>query len=803
MLALLLLCLAIFGPALMDRDRSLSHISGDTSQFFFAMRDFGASEIRAGRLPLWNPYLMSGTPFVGNFQSALFYPPNALYLVLPVADAVDADYTLHAFLTALFTFLWARRRGISRSGAVLAGSIAMFGSPYFLRMLGGQLTMVDAMTWAPLLFLVVEMVFDAARDRRSLVGPVLLGAATTALQMLAGHPQTVFITGFTVALYCGLRLPGATRRLHAIAALGILAAWGALIAAVQLLPGLDTMSESVRTGGVGTDFATTFSFPPENLITLIAPAFFGDRVYHPYWGQWASWDAVLFFGVSGLVLAVYGARHASAVQRRYAPFLVFLILLLAMGRYSPVYSVFAAIPVFDVLRGVSKFLFVAILFVALLAGTGYDLLAKRSAIARPRRTSLALISLLPFLATGIATIAMATFTGSGELWRQFMFRQMADSLFVALWFDPSPEFFDAAARQAILALAISAVTIAIIAALFWRAASARLVAPTVLAIGVLELSAFAYAYADTFAVADMHPPEAQTFFTEHPAGDYRVAEFRGPDTPYARNFPMDARRPAIWGYEPVMLHRYASFITHGIGGGMQRMPGLLEHVRWGSDVVELGLNAGFLDFRFDTENHRFDPPREFDLLRCRYTIVPEGLPNSPAGIYENPDVLPRFLLVRNYMVLERPWVILDGMSDPTLDPRETVILEQAPVPAPDPVDGPSDAQVVVEDESSDHVTLRVTLDKPAILLMTDPYSGGWGTVALEDSVQREYQTLPADYALRAVPLEAGSHHFRMEYRPRAFVRGAQITLLALMAYGAVLAYWGTSLLGAYFTKKAA
>jgi uncharacterized membrane protein YfhO len=131
------------------------------------------------------------------------------------------------------------------------------------------------------------------------------------------------------------------------------------------------------------------------------------------------------------------------------------------------------------------------------------------------------------------------------------------------------------------------------------------------------------------------------------------------------------------------------------------------------------------------------------------------------------------------------------------------VLEQAPVPAPDPSSGIANADVVVEDESSDHITLRVTLDAPAILLVTDPYSAGWGTMALADSVQQSYMTLPADYALRAVPLEAGAHHLRMEYRPHAFVLGVLISLIAVTAYGAAFAYWATSRLAGYLTKKAA
>ncbi len=802
LLTLALLCAALFGPVLLDHGRALSHLSGDTSQFFFAMRDFAASEIRAGRLPLWNPYLMSGTPFVGNFQSAIFYPPNALYLVLPVADAADVDYALHTFLAGAFMFLWARRRGITRRGALLAGTIAMFGSPFFLRMLGGQLTMVDAMAWAPLLFLAIEMTLDAARDRAPLLGPVLLGAAATAMQMLAGHPQTVFITGVTATMYCTLRFPGASNRIRATLALSALALWGTLLSAIQLLPGIHTMTESVRTGGISDDFATTFSFPPENLLTLLAPTFFGDRVYYPYWGQWASWDAVLFFGVTGATLATYGARYAPARQRAYAPFLVFLIVLLAMGRYSPVYGVFAAIPIFDVLRGVSKFLFAGTLFAALLAGMGHDLLAANAPSARPHRAALALVALIPALGLGAVAVTLAAFTGGGEAWRGLMFRQMADSLFSALWFNPPADFFRHAAIQAIASLAIAALTLALLAGLFWRAGRGRTTAHAVLALALLELSAFTYVYRDTFAVSDLRPPELEKFYAEHADGD-RVVQMRGPELPYARNLPMDLRHSAVWGYEPVMLHRYATFLAHSVNRNIAMLPEMLEHARWGSDIVELGLNSGYLDFHFDTATRRVDLPREFDLLRCRYVLVPEGLPKSPPGIYENPETLPRFSLLRDYVVLDNPRYILETLSEPSFDPRRTVVLEQAPDPAPDPAAAFTPSEVVVEDESSDHVTLRVTLSTPAILLMTDPYSTGWGIQPLPDSTQKKYRLLPGDYALRAVPLSAGAHHFRMEYLPPAFGLGVLITLGAGILYAAALVYWATMTLGTYLTKKAA
>ena len=60
---------------------------GDIVTSFYPYRAFSAEAIKQGTLPLWNPYISSGTPFVGNTQSALFYPLNVFFYVLPLTVA--------------------------------------------------------------------------------------------------------------------------------------------------------------------------------------------------------------------------------------------------------------------------------------------------------------------------------------------------------------------------------------------------------------------------------------------------------------------------------------------------------------------------------------------------------------------------------------------------------------------------------------------------------------------------------------------------------------------------------------------
>ncbi len=118
---LLLLTFLMFADVLFSSTRVLSNVGCDLALQFLAWRDFGFRELRHGNLALWNPHVYAGEPFLGSFQSALLYPPNWLYLVLPLGPATNWQIALHIFLGGLFTvlsdFAWrADLRGLPHGG---------------------------------------------------------------------------------------------------------------------------------------------------------------------------------------------------------------------------------------------------------------------------------------------------------------------------------------------------------------------------------------------------------------------------------------------------------------------------------------------------------------------------------------------------------------------------------------------------------------------------------------------------------------------------------------------------------------
>ena len=106
---LLLLVFIPFVPVLWSGgEEVLSHRNSDIGLQFFAYKHFLQEEILSGRLPLWNPYLLSGTNFHGEGQPALFYPTTWILGLFSPATALNLHFLLHSLLLASALYLYLR-----------------------------------------------------------------------------------------------------------------------------------------------------------------------------------------------------------------------------------------------------------------------------------------------------------------------------------------------------------------------------------------------------------------------------------------------------------------------------------------------------------------------------------------------------------------------------------------------------------------------------------------------------------------------------------------------------------------------
>ena len=115
---LLLLTLIYFWPQV-GQGRALYW--GDIGLYFTPMAQFLHDNLRAGRLPLWNPLILCGAPYVGNPQTWPLYP---LYILLPLVPApyfLSLTVAVHVWLAGLGTYVFLRRALACRRGRGAAG----------------------------------------------------------------------------------------------------------------------------------------------------------------------------------------------------------------------------------------------------------------------------------------------------------------------------------------------------------------------------------------------------------------------------------------------------------------------------------------------------------------------------------------------------------------------------------------------------------------------------------------------------------------------------------------------------------
>ncbi len=119
---------------------------GDMFLYFYPNWNYAADAVRHGHLPLWNPYLFMGAPFLANSQTGVLYPLNLALAWLPTTRAINLTIILHVWLAGAGAYVFARRSlGLRRLAAWLGAATFALGG-----YLGAQVEHVNqlqALAW--------------------------------------------------------------------------------------------------------------------------------------------------------------------------------------------------------------------------------------------------------------------------------------------------------------------------------------------------------------------------------------------------------------------------------------------------------------------------------------------------------------------------------------------------------------------------------------------------------------------------------------------------------------------------------
>jgi hypothetical protein len=230
------------------------------------------------------------------------------------------------------------------------------------------------LAWTPFLAWAAEglATTTAAVRRRS----GLQFAAFFGLAILSGNPSGIVIAWLLTLAWVVLRAPRGQRR-GALLALALASAAALPLAALSELPAMYLLADSGRAHGIPLADATIWSLHPLRLVEWVWPFALGHGLRG---GQGlaslfaatggghleAGWSASLHVGLPGVILASLGWRRWRAALVIAAAFLI-----LALGRFTPLYAAFRTIfPLEQFVRYPEKYVVIPVLVCAVLASFG-------------------------------------------------------------------------------------------------------------------------------------------------------------------------------------------------------------------------------------------------------------------------------------------------------------------------------------------------------------------------------------------------------------------------------------------------
>lgn len=772
LLCLLSLAVIFFRDAIFSRASMVlgNPIIVDMTNQWYPWRLFGFGALRRGVIPLWNPYCFCGSPFLANWYSGLFYPPNWTFLVLPVHVALNHSFVLHVALCGIFTYAYMRTVIGDRLSALFAAVTFMFSAQLILRIFAGHLSLVCAMAWFPLELLMLEQGL-----RKGRIAYYALCGAAFAAQITAGYPQLVLYSGIMAALYflCRLfSLIGAGGGFRgAAAALGgavALCAVAVGLSAVQIMPSLEFTAHSSRRAMTYSEAAGS-SFPPENVATFLVPELLGDFVNAACTGRAFLWEASAYMGILPLALALLALLY----RRNYYTALFAIVgaasFIVALGGYTPALKfLFVHFPGFSVIRGNSKAFFITAYCLSFLAGIGCrllkDELSPENKILRGRCILLMVVLLLLAAVLAAAATAPSVRALCGK-----MFLHVRGAFLIEGEKPPAPgdasspcPDFSLCAKGAHRAVLFLVLTVVVIGIRVRRYVNGTLMGMLIGAIAVIDLWGFAGRYVETSQEAYCWWPRAVVHFLSGDRSFYRTWRDIRVHIPGV-NQNMNDGICSLDGYEANTVESFGEFVNS-------------------FDIRSEGAAESMLS----PDKNRF-----ISLANVKYLIVPSSVRRSlPAyvprfggrymKIYENTRVMPRAFVVHRAVVAKDRRDAVEIMKGDGFDPRAVVVLDERPAIPPSGAAATSEAKIVSYEPGE--VRVLCGLREPGILFLGDVYYPGWD-VTIDGKPGR---IIRANYTFRAVALDKGAHLVRFRYRPFSFRCGA---FLSLVTVAACMLWW--------------
>ncbi len=731
---------------------------GDVLAGAAIFEDYATERIAGGQMPLWNPYIFSGMPFLDSMTwNGIVYPNYWIRTLFESVPGVTLPrlffLVIHYLIAGVGTFFFLRSRKVGHAGSVIAG-VAFMLSPHLVGLAAiGHGGKVLSSAYIPLLLLAAFRLLETGQRRW-----VAILATVGGLQFLARHVQVSYYTWLAVGLVLVFYLVTAGRdgerprvlwqRTGQLLMAGILAA---TLAAVLLLPLMNYSDLSTRVadgGGMGFAEATMWSFHPMELATLLVPSAFGLSG-ETYWGTMPFQQVSHYVGFVVLALAAVAVFRKRDRDVRFLLLLAIVGIFLSFGRHiGPVYRLmYDGLPGFNRFRVPALFLLLSQFSLAALAGHGASALLgevkSSGTLSKNREHGEARTG---WLRWAIGTAAVGIGVGLVVMLSRSSIEQAASAALMAKYTGAAASQLrhvgaraaTMAGRDAGILIAFAAATGVAIFVASTRRLAGWIVAVLLLGLVVWDLSTVnaRFVHPEPMRALSSYFPETQVMsYLKQQPGVFRVAPM---GQEFSSNEWMYHRIESIGGYHPAKLQTYNRL--------MERL--------------------GIGDLRF------------LALTNVRYIVGPEQDLGHPAfrmvapRVHENLAAMPRVFLMGSAKTVQSEDLALAELTTDGFNPTVYAIVDRE---LPGPVDEVGNSTIELISHLPERIVVSAEIMQPCLLVFSEIYyPRGWKAF-VDDEETHIYRT---NYAFRSVYLEPGSHTVVMSYTAEGLRAGLLLSVLS-------------------------
>jgi hypothetical protein len=740
----------------------------DDIRQFLPNRKILKEEVSKFQIPLWNPYIYSGAPFMGAFDTAVWYPLSWIASALPLISGWDFLVIIQPLLSFLFMYVFLRSLKLDMRLS-LYGAFAYTFSGWMIVYWQEILVLEHSFLWLPLALYASNRLWDKTKDK---IGMVLLICAF-ACSVLAGFMQMAIYVYLVVVAWNVFRyitFPKTKERRSAAQYFIYAVIISLLITAVQCIPSIEAFFLSPRGTDAGAKVFSENLLPLHYLFTLLAPDFWGTPATYSYFGgNGFYFEKMIFIGIIPLIFALYGMFQGKTKSILFWTILALTALSLGFALPTSWLPYHLRIPVLS--NSYPTRIFAVWAFSSIVLSC----FGLQAFLKHPNRRRMAVILVGCSLALAVA-------------WAFVLLCRWKIPLIWNFISTPSIKKYEAS----------------------YIAVSLRnLIIPTAFLFSgwcFLILSRFSEKIALTILygaiiLSGLYFAQKYVYFSEF--------RFVYPDLSVTDKLTeLSVNYDRIWGYGHAFIEKnlpqyYRWFSTDGYGNlSSKRYADLL------STIVNNGKLGGEVR-RSDTdiyEASEWDPfasanpyrLRMMSLLSVKYVLeskigeLKDKIPMEKRfdsavfslvwqdpiwRIWEFKKALPRVVYADSYVVRKEDQAIIDALYDPNIDLSATVILETEPdTTLKGNSQGTSVTRAIITKYAMNSVEISTQSDSDGFILLTDNSYPGWHAT-IDGNTTKIYR---ANYAFKAVYVPCGQHVVVFRYFPLSVMIGIGLTAIGML-----------------------